>query len=437
MKINKLSLKNFKCFQALDLEFAKITLLTGANSSGKSSFLHSLMAILQTDYFPFYLSPNGKYVNMGSFQEIVFNHKNDEKIELAGNVRINNGFEPNYNLEFRARWNEDAKSNLPELNELQLQAKDFDIEISQNEKFLLSIKAMNDRHFLQRLKESLNKIENINKASKRSFTRSLVEIEKAEFPTIEELLDRVFINKDAYFISEMAKRLFDLFSDINTHFNYIGSFRKIPERTYYQKARANFKVDVSGDGYIDQILDWEEKNNPAFTNLNSWMRELQLFSEIKSHKINGGRFEFMVKPNEAGIFASLADVGFGISQFLPVIVADLQLPDPSILAVSQPEIHLHPQVQAALASYFVKQVHEKNKQYVIETHSEYLLNRIRLAIVREEIDARDVALYYFENSLSGSKIYPIELTKDGQIKNAPEGFFDTYMMDTMAIALNA
>jgi predicted ATPase len=109
----------------------------------------------------------------------------------------------------------------------------------------------------------------------------------------------------------------------------------------------------------------------------------------------------------------------------------------STLIVAQPEIHLHPNVQAKLSDYFVRKVKNQNKRYIIETHSEYLLNRLRLLIVKGEIAADDVAVYYFENSKKGTSKHTIEFTKDGQIKNAPKGFFDTYMMDVMDIALQA
>jgi predicted ATPase len=153
--------------------------------------------------------------------------------------------------------------------------------------------------------------------------------------------------------------------------------------------------------------------------------------------LQGGRFELRVKTQKKGIWASLTDVGFGISHFLPIIVADLQLERTSTLLIEQPELHLHPSVQATLADYFIRQATTQDKQYIIETHSEYLLNRIRLAIVKEEIAPSDISVYFFENSQEGTITHEIEFTKDGQIKNAPQGFFDTYMMDVMNIALYA
>ncbi len=175
--------------------------------------------------------------------------------------------------------------------------------------------------------------------------------------------------------------------------------------------------------------------------------------DIKSHKIGGGRFDLKVKIKKNSNWSSLADVGFGVSQLLPIIVADLQLANKqaifhlykltvncydSTLIISQPETHLHPSIQASLGNYLVKQVNQLEKQYIVETHSEYLINRLRLCIVKGEIKPEDVAVYYFENTAKeGSIAHRIEFTKRGQILNAPQVFFDTYMMDTMNIALNA
>jgi len=219
--------------------------------------------------------------------------------------------------------------------------------------------------------------------------------------------------------------------------NFISSFRIPPERTYYQKYKSEEKVGKHGDNCIDQILEWEKKRTTEFQELKSILKELKLLYSLKTKQLTGGRFEFRVKVQRGSIWALLPEVGFGISQFLPVVVADLQLNSNSTLILAQPEIHLHPSVQAALADYFIKQINKKRKRYVVETHSEYLLNRIRLSIVKGHLKPNDVSVYYFENSVRGTKTYPILFTKDGKIENAPKSFFNTYMMDVMDIALKA
>ncbi len=145
----------------------------------------------------------------------------------------------------------------------------------------------------------------------------------------------------------------------------------------------------------------------------------------------------------------LTDVGFGVSKILPILVADLQLDSEtsffynqkidkrSLLVLSEPEIDLHPSVQADFADYLVKQTKENQKQYIVETHSEYIINRLRLLIARGTLKEEDVKLYFFENDGIESKTFPVKLHKDGQITNAPDSFFETYTIDIMEIALNS
>ncbi|WP_028522632.1 AAA family ATPase [Runella limosa] len=339
MLIQNLSLKNFKCFEEVDVEFAPITLLTGANSSGKSSLIYSLLAVLQTEQFPFYLSPNGKYVNLGGFEEMT--NKSSNKSEFDIFIQFNDAI-------FDTRW-----------------------------------------------------------YNSHGLPKNIYEIDINYRP-----------------------------NDYDTNFNYIGSFRQPPERTYYQKAKAQSKVDTDGAGYIDQIIEWEETDPDKLEELAKIMSELELFKEIKSNKFKGGRFELSVKTQTNSELAALTDVGFGISQFLPIIVADLQLGDNSCLALSQPEIHLHPKIQALFGNFLVNQINHTNKQYIVETHSEYLLNRLRLLLVKGELKPEDIRVYYFENDGIKTTTYNVEFTKDGQIKGAPDSFFDTYAVDVMDIALN-
>ncbi len=233
-------------------------------------------------------------------------------------------------------------------------------------------------------------------------------------------------------------------NDIEGHFRgferalgFLNSFRLFPDRTYYQMTKSDYKVGGYGENYIDQMLRWYENRSTAYKGLLADLRSLDLLNAVDIKKLDGGRFELRVQAKPGGPLVSIADVGFGVSQFLPILVADRQLSKGSTFIVAQPEIHLHPNVQAKLSDYFVRKVKIQNKRYIIETHSEYLLNRLRLLIIKGEIATEDVAVYYFENTSKGTEKYTIEFTKDGQIKNAPKAFFDTYMMDVMDIAIHA
>ena len=407
MQIHRLALKNFKCFKEVDISFSKITLLTGENSSGKSSLIYGILAPLQSislygNSFPLYLSLNGDYVNMGGGEDVSFNHNTSSKLGI--NLNLVTDFEE---FIFDTNWGFEPKNRYPVINDLKMSSRLEQIEVTKelNGDYIASLN-LRDGAVVNSVNLRTNNIDDITKEHYGSY------------PIIDAFSD-------------------SLYNSLDEEFNFVSSFRLHPDRTYYI-SKSNNKVDKFGSGYIDQILDWHDKQSNKLDNLVSLLKSINILSDIRSHKLLGGRFDIEVKVKSKSKWESLADVGFGISQFLPIIVADLQLSDNSTLIMSQPEIHLHPSVQANLGDYLVKQVNERNKNYIVETHSEYLLNRMRLLIVKGEIQPKDVAVYYFENSVkNGSIAHRIEFTKDGQILNAPKGFFETYMIDTMDIALNA
>lgn len=448
MLFKSLALKNFKCFEEVEVEFAPITLLTGANSSGKSSLIYSLLAMLQTEQFPLYLSPNGKYVNMGSFKEMVFRGDISKTIQI--DMIAKNEYDMGYpfaDIHFKTKWNSDKKSKLPYIYQFDAKIGNGKYEFKKisDGQYQFSYKFDHfwgndyDQKFYETAINSSIFRKNFTKHNNLLIDNKSISINEITFNSFPEF--KKFISDIDDFNTSLNDSILEYIEDstnmLDNWFNYLGSFRLPPERTYYQKAKAQEKVGVNGEGYIDQIIEWEETNPEKFKELNEIMAELELIQSIQSEKMKGGRFELTVKTKENSTSASLTDVGFGISQFLPLIVADLQLPETSCLALSQPEIHLHPKIQALFGNYLAKQINKSGKQYIVETHSEYLLNRIRLLLVKGELRPEDVRVYYFENDGIKSVVHNVEFTTDGQIKGAPDGFFDTYGMDVMDIALNA
>ncbi len=421
MLIKSLSLKDFKCFEQVDIDFGKITLLTGANSSGKSSLIYALLGIMQSKYFPQYFALNGELINMGGFDEVL--RKKAEKREFEIGIKIELGGQVNA---IKTKWNEDVVTQQPSIIGLKFIAKNFYVSINNEGENVLDV-ILGESDYGYNIKSILKHNPNIE----------INEITKKPNIQLYHLKGEIETSLTNFFGYDT--RYSDLFFDLIENedcFNYIGSFRLAPERTYYRKPNAS-KIGVNGEGYIDQIIEWEESDEAMYDELIEAVTQIGLFKSIQADTMKGGRFELNVQVNENSELASLTDVGFGISQFLPIIVADLQMKDSSCLAISQPEIHLHPKIQATLGDYFSKQVNNTDKQYIVETHSEYLINRMRLLIVKGELKPEDVKLYYMENDGIKTTTYAIELTTDGQIKNAPQGFFDTYEMDVMDIALYA
>ena len=121
----------------------------------------------------------------------------------------------------------------------------------------------------------------------------------------------------------------------------------------------------------------------------------------------------------------LTHVGVGVSQVLPILVLSLLAKTDSTLIFEQPELHLHPKVQTRLADFFISQ-NALKKQCIVETHSEYLINRLRYLVAISEKDSlsKDSILYFVEKDGAYSKYNEIRINKYGVIKDWPKGFFD-------------
>ena len=128
---------------------------------------------------------------------------------------------------------------------------------------------------------------------------------------------------------------------------------------------------------------------------------------------------------------NLVDVGYGVSQVLPVIT-ELRRRDASpLFLLQQPEVHLHPSAQAALGSLFC-QVARPGLQLVVETHSDHLLDRVRMDIrdSASSLKPEDVSILYFERGSLDVRIHSLRLDKQGNILNAPDSYRSFFMEET-------
>ena len=381
MIIKNIQLENFKCFRKTDIDFGKITLLTGANSSGKSSFIDAILAVMQTEKFPLYLSPNGKYNDMGGYENISHQYKNENiKLKIEFDAELFSDKKDATGRIINTLWTKSEKSSMPKLNEIKIYNRSLD----------------GDSVVQSFLSEYINN--NISQLEKDVGVQRLDEIEKS--------------------------------------FNFIGSYRVEPERHYFQVAKSKNRIKSSGQGFAQQIVEWEEQNSDKIIRLTKILKELKLLHSIETKKRDDGTFQILIKIKENSYPVPLTDVGYGVSKILPLLVADLQLGEHSLLAMSEPEIDLHPSVQADFAEYLASQT-KNNKQYIVETHSEYIINRLRLLISKDELKEEDVKVYFFENNGIETKTYNVKLKKNGQITDAPDSFFETYEVDTLNIALNS
>ncbi len=458
MQVDNIRLKNFKCFEEASVDLSKITLITGENSSGKSSLLYSILGAIQSNEFPFNFSPNGKFINMGDYTDIVHSHDKKKWIEIGFDIKSPKKSK-DIIYRFDSKWSINNERNLPKLRDLSFSDDDKTISISkgkgkrkytftytynpiENEKSALN----HDEKIFSSLVNSLSDIFKDEKDN--IFSDKDVQKHLNDFSSVKERIsfkvddlgqidNSLKFNGD--FISfQFYNKLLSVFNEFEQDINFISSFRSFPERTYYETSKTNLKVSRSGDNYVDQILLWESNRDHLYEELNDNLQSLKLVHRVNSNSLDGARFELQVINKKDGIQSSINDVGFGVSQFLPILVADLQMKSKGTLFVAQPEIHLHPSIQANFGDYLAKSVtHNPLKRYMVETHSEYLINRLRLMIVSETLTESDVKLYYIKNNGTSSEIFDIKLLKNGGIEGAPQDFFETYMMDVMEITLQS
>ena len=144
-------------------------------------------------------------------------------------------------------------------------------------------------------------------------------------------------------------------------------------------------------------------------------------------------YELRVTVSGGTAQVSVPDVGFGVSQVLPVLVQVFYAPRRSAVILEQPEIHLHPAAQSELGDVLIAAVKDNGVQLLVESHSEHLLRRLQRRIAEGEVSHEDVALYFVETHRGQSEIHKLMVDTYGNITNWPRDFFGDEIGDLSAM----
>jgi len=160
-----------------------------------------------------------------------------------------------------------------------------------------------------------------------------------------------------------------------------------------------------------------------------------LFSKIDvSRYRKSGSSPFHINVTLKGKQSNLIDVGYGISQALPLLADIIESPPRSAFLFQQPEVHLHPRAQAALGSFLAEYVADHRSSYVVaETHSDYLIDRVRYEVRNGTIRSGDVSILYFESVGTDVKISQIDLDDEGNLSNVPATYRDFFVIEQMKL----
>ena len=210
--------------------------------------------------------------------------------------------------------------------------------------------------------------------------------------------------------------------DVLLHLSFLGRMislapmRMRPQRTYDLIQR-----DFSPEGdHIPFVLP-SLLNNPAqHKMLEKFGKESGLFRSVGVNTSDNPQdYLARVMVTGSGPTANLIDTGYGVSQALPVLVESIRARPDTMLLLQQPEVHLHPRAQAALGTLFVELIKSENKRFVVETHSDYIIDRVRIEVAKGNIAAEDVQILYFEKPENATRIYPITLDAIGNLIDVP------------------
>ena len=413
---NEIKLTNFKCFQGeVAFPLSKINLLTGINGRGKSSFLQSLLLFKQSvekDKYTTALHLNGDYVRLETYEDVLNRNKNaDDFIEI--DFSYNNA-----------------------LIKFLLNEEKYDEKIINLYNVYITFRGEKG--------DIITEIENIddtNLTSIHNYTGSKrLKIEPSS------LFHNLLPNKEYYYIidgSNNTSKPYYFFNPFNKDFfktiHYISADRIGPLFRHDKKPTNGFlTLTPNGDNATSifvksKLLDIKQgicigENSKLQHQTNAWLSYIfDTNVKIEVSEYEGTLFLKFEINNEKH---KPTNVGFGYSCILPILLAGMIAEDGHTLIIENPEAHLHPKAQARLTE-FLARVATAGVQIFIESHSEHILNGLRVAIAKNEIGLKntDVSVLYFSENAANGHFDKVEIGEKGDIETWHTGFFDQTNLD--------
>lgn len=440
--IKKVTLDNFKAFKHAEIEIKPLTILVGPNSGGKSSLLNSISLIKQTlrandsDVLKF------KGIVNGDFESILHQGATSKEIRMkiefeeddkyfdvtfskdSNTIDVKNFFCNTGEFEYTVQnmktiKSAESKSYLPESYSFKFKGVEkFDEYLIKNVKpifhrnnfFIVpSFSRDNFDLFSNYIRDIDNEI--------HGFTDSKVNILSLNDRTgLENKLRSIqmFLSVEK-FSNDFNFNVRQEFGNIS----YLGPVRYTPDGLPLERGHFD-DVGYKGENTVPIIAENGNIKNKVIKIL----KNLGIAKSVEIIEKDGKYLELKLKTEITNSLVGLENVGYGTSQILPIIVQSFLSKKNAMVIVEQPETHLHPKVQADFASFVFDLVKNSKTKFIIETHSEYFVERIRTCIMTNPALANDVIIYYVEQNKEEkqSKITSIKINSKGQYSYLPEGY---------------
>jgi len=428
--LTKLRFTNFKSWGEADVACGRITGIFGTNSSGKTSLIQFLLLMKQTKDATdraVSLELNGNLVQLGTIKDAIHQHDEKRSIEIALTFELPDELtlkDPSRKTVAVGKLIELAT----EVGVLQKApvARRLSYQLG-NQVFELVQRGAGQPQFDLKTRTVDGSTSKFDFARPQGRAWPLPgPIKMYAFPDQA----RTYF-QNAGFLAELEAAYEDQLDKLF----YLGPLREFPKRDYLWARSKPTDVGQRGEKAIDAILAAtvaHEKRNlrhkshlmPFQEMIAHWLREMGLIYHFTVAEIKEGsnRWQALVQTRPGSSEVLLTDVGFGISQVLPVVTLLQYVPEGSTVILEQPEIHLHPLAQAALADVIIQAVTRRSVQVILESHSEHLLLRLQRRIAEQAISSDDVKLYFCDAPKGVSTLTTLDVDQYGNIRNWPDKF---------------
>lgn len=427
--ITKITVAGYKSIsQEQSIEIRPLTILAGANSSGKSSMMQPLLLLKQTleaSYDPGALlldGPNVRYTSSEQLLSHISSNRRAEsfqvQLDVGGGISASTRFKRNSNKGFDVQETsyssdgervtlrpkmtfDELKSSSPTLKEfIESFYKSSSFEVVRSRCFLYP--------YFSFSKDKAGRLKEANEQNQAFHSFAL-------FMSLSTL---IFPNSEALFDSYISQLI------------HVPGLRGNPERNYPVTAVGSVFPGTFENYVASVIAQWQtNRNKKVLESLSHDLNQLGLTWKVIAKPVNDTQVEIQVgrlfEPSKAGKrdMVSIADVGVGVSQTLPVLVALHAAKPGQLVYIEQPEIHLHPRAQTILAQMLANAA-KRGVRVVVETHSSLLILGIQTLVAEGKLSTDLVKLHWFERRRGITKITSRDLDEAGAFGDWPEDFAD-------------
>ena len=398
-----------------EIQIRRLTLLCGANSSGKSSIFQPLLLLKQTldaHYDPGALRISGP--------NVVFTKTDQFLSRISGQAAANQfsvqiGYGRKYDVKITFEKDPEEKISIKELDYWHDKSKRT-IRLGMTQKQIAKIfgKELEDiKRFVQKRKKPTKLSLKITRSGCFLGVDVTTSTKKGEISS-------------GFFVSPVGALVRYIPGII-----HVPGLRGNPERTYRTTAVPDEFPGLFSDYVASIIHKWQNNHDDRLKKLGEYLKKQNLTWRVDAKAVDDTRVEVrvgrMTKAKQGGAhdMVSIADVGFGVSQTLPVLVALLTAKPGQLLYLEQPELHLHPLAQVRIAELLVEAAN-RGVRLVVETHSSIILLTVQSLVVEGTIEPERVALHWFERRASDgvTEITSAQIDKEGAFGDWPVDFAD-------------